>query len=304
MIAESLAHLDNVEIVSISTLFVNVARDVGADAIVKGLRAVSDFETELQMAQMNQPLSGVETLFLPTSSSYSFIASRLVREVARYGGDVAHSCPDPVAVRLKERLRWPDNEFDGYDSVASSAAPRRAAELSEILDELVGIVDARQADAAVVFGADRSRRGAGAAPRARAACPSEIREARWVLRDREELRARAARKADQLMDEVAAEAARMVERTEIVRQARRNAQQIIADAEAEARRMATRPRTTSTASSPASRSCSSGCSSTVQAGRDRLQRQRGRRRGRTSSRRWTPPRTPSSTRTPADEGAS
>ncbi len=103
MIAESCAHLESVRIVSISTLLVDVARDVGATAIVKGLRAVSDFENELQMAQMNRSLSGVETLFIPSSSDHSFIASRLLREVARYGGDVSAFVPAPVAKRLAER---------------------------------------------------------------------------------------------------------------------------------------------------------------------------------------------------------
>ena len=64
-------------------LLVNVARDVNATAIVKGLRAVSDFESELQMAQMNRSLSGGETLFIPTSSNHSFIASRLLRELVK-----------------------------------------------------------------------------------------------------------------------------------------------------------------------------------------------------------------------------
>ena len=100
MIAESLAHVKNVRIVSISTLLVNVAKDVNATAIVKGLRAVSDFESEMQMAQMNRSLSGVETLVLPSSSTYSFIASRLLREVARYGGDVSPFVPAAVAKRL------------------------------------------------------------------------------------------------------------------------------------------------------------------------------------------------------------
>jgi pantetheine-phosphate adenylyltransferase len=100
MIAESLAHVKNVRIVSISTLLVNVAKDVEATAIVKGLRAISDFESEMQMAQMNRSLSGVETLFLPTSSTHSFIASRLLREVARDGGDVSPFVPAAVAKRL------------------------------------------------------------------------------------------------------------------------------------------------------------------------------------------------------------
>ena len=104
MIAESCAHLSNVRIVSIATLLVNVAKDVNATAIVKGLRAVSDFESELQMAQMNRSLSGVETLFIPTSSKHSFIASRLLREVARYGGNVTTFVPEPVAARLRDRF--------------------------------------------------------------------------------------------------------------------------------------------------------------------------------------------------------
>ncbi|MGC2485240.1 MAG: pantetheine-phosphate adenylyltransferase [Acidimicrobiales bacterium] len=103
MIADSLVHVPNVRIVSISTLLVNVARDVNATAIVRGLRAVSDFESEMQMAQMNRSLSGVETLFLPSSSDHSFLASRLLREVARYGGDVTSFVPPPVAKRLAEK---------------------------------------------------------------------------------------------------------------------------------------------------------------------------------------------------------
>jgi pantetheine-phosphate adenylyltransferase len=104
MLEESLSHLSNVRIVSVSTLVVNVARDVGATVIVKGLRAVSDFENELQMAQMNRELSGVETLFIPTSSAHSFIASRLLREVARFGGDVTGFVPKVVAQRLEEKF--------------------------------------------------------------------------------------------------------------------------------------------------------------------------------------------------------
>lgn len=104
MLEESLKHLANVRIVSMSTLVVNVAAEVGASVIVKGLRAVSDFENELQMAQMNKQLSGVETLFIPTSSAHSFIASRLLREVARFGGDVDAFVPKVVADRLREKF--------------------------------------------------------------------------------------------------------------------------------------------------------------------------------------------------------
>jgi len=104
MLTEALAHLTNVRTVSVAKLVVDVARDVGATAIVKGLRAVSDFENELQMAQMNRQLSGIETLFIPTTSTSAFVASRLLREVARYGGDVSAFVPKVVALRLQEKF--------------------------------------------------------------------------------------------------------------------------------------------------------------------------------------------------------
>jgi pantetheine-phosphate adenylyltransferase len=104
MLRDSLGHLANVKMVSVATLVVNVARDIGATAIIRGLRAVSDFENELQMAQMNRQLSGIDTLFIPTSSTTSFVASRLLREVARYGGDVSAFVPKAVAVRLAKKF--------------------------------------------------------------------------------------------------------------------------------------------------------------------------------------------------------
>jgi len=104
LIVESLSHLDNVEVTMFSSLVVDLARDVGADFIVKGLRAVSDFESELQMAQMNRSISGVDTLFIPSASMNSFLASKLIREVARFGGDVTSMVPDPVARLLSDRL--------------------------------------------------------------------------------------------------------------------------------------------------------------------------------------------------------
>jgi pantetheine-phosphate adenylyltransferase len=104
------AHLPSVRIVSMSTLTVWVARDVGANAIIRGLRAVSDFEAEMQMAQMNNHLSGVETIFIPTSPEWSFVASKLVREVWRFGGDVSAFVPKPVAEALQAKYdqRGPD----------------------------------------------------------------------------------------------------------------------------------------------------------------------------------------------------
>jgi pantetheine-phosphate adenylyltransferase len=104
MLAEEIAHLENVRIEFFKGLLVEFAKDHGAESIVKGLRAVSDFDYELQMAQMNQQLSGIDTFFISTSPQYSFLSSSLVREVAKYGGDVSGMVPPKVAKRLKERF--------------------------------------------------------------------------------------------------------------------------------------------------------------------------------------------------------
>ncbi len=104
MLHEVTAHLPNIQIEMFKGLLVDFAKDHGAEAIVKGLRAVSDFDYELQMAQMNQRLSGIETFFISTSPQHSFLSSSLVREVARFGGDVSSMVPPVVAQRLAERF--------------------------------------------------------------------------------------------------------------------------------------------------------------------------------------------------------
>jgi pantetheine-phosphate adenylyltransferase len=105
MLSEATGHLDNVRIEFFTGLLVDFARTHGATTIVKGLRAVTDFDYELQMAQMNQSLSGIETFFLATSPQYSFLSSSLVREVARYGGDVSGLVPANVAQQLQRRFK-------------------------------------------------------------------------------------------------------------------------------------------------------------------------------------------------------
>jgi pantetheine-phosphate adenylyltransferase len=104
MIEEVSAACGNVVVESHHGLLVDFCRERGIPAIVKGLRAVSDFDYELQMAQMNHGLSGVETLFVPTSPTWSFLSSSLVKEVAAYGGDVSHLVPEPVYARLTARI--------------------------------------------------------------------------------------------------------------------------------------------------------------------------------------------------------
>ena len=104
ILTESVAHLENVTITGFSKLVVDVAREVGADFIIKGLRAVSDFESELHQAHMNLAISGVHSVSIPSATAHSFVASKLIREIARFGGDVSSMVPPPVAKRLLERF--------------------------------------------------------------------------------------------------------------------------------------------------------------------------------------------------------
>ncbi|GAA4992218.1 pantetheine-phosphate adenylyltransferase [Actinopolymorpha pittospori] len=104
LLREVTKDLPEVRVTTFNGLLVDFCREQGIQAIVKGLRAVGDFDYELQMAQMNLRLTGVETVFVPTSPEYSFLSSSLVKEVATYGGDVSGLVPDHVLRRLTERL--------------------------------------------------------------------------------------------------------------------------------------------------------------------------------------------------------
>jgi pantetheine-phosphate adenylyltransferase len=103
MLRDATKALDNVEVDKFEGLIVDFCKDNDIAAIVKGLRAVSDFDYELQMAQMNYSQAGVETLFLTTNPLYAFLSSSLVKDFAKYGGDVASLVPGPVLDRLKVR---------------------------------------------------------------------------------------------------------------------------------------------------------------------------------------------------------
>ncbi|ATQ27433.1 phosphopantetheine adenylyltransferase [Rhodococcus ruber Chol-4] len=104
MLTEATAHLGNVRVDSWQGLLVDYARAHGITAIVKGLRGANDFDYELQMAQMNHKLTGVDTLFVATNPAYSYLSSSLVKEVATYGGDVADMLPATVHKRLLARI--------------------------------------------------------------------------------------------------------------------------------------------------------------------------------------------------------
>lgn len=92
------------EVQAFEGLLVDFARAKNVDVVVKGLRAISDFDYELQMAQMNYTLAGMETLFIPTNPQWSYLSSSLVREVARLGGDVDTLVPDNVAKALRAKV--------------------------------------------------------------------------------------------------------------------------------------------------------------------------------------------------------
>jgi pantetheine-phosphate adenylyltransferase len=104
MLREVTKGLENVRVERFHGLLVNFCTANGINGIVKGLRAVSDFEYEMQMAQMNYRLAKIETLFVTTNPQYSFLSSSLVKEIATYGGDVEGLVPEPVLGRLRARL--------------------------------------------------------------------------------------------------------------------------------------------------------------------------------------------------------
>lgn len=104
IIGEVFTDLANVRAAKHSGLVVDLAKEHDVDFIVKGLRAVNDFESELQQAQINKRISGVDTMFMPSIPASSFVASKYVREIARLGGDVSSMVPGPVLRRLRAKM--------------------------------------------------------------------------------------------------------------------------------------------------------------------------------------------------------
>jgi pantetheine-phosphate adenylyltransferase len=104
MISEVTAQYSNVRVDSWSGLLVDYCKNQGIDSIVKGLRAVTDFDYELQMSQINYQLQGIETLFMSTSPAHSFLSSSLIKEIASHGGDVSSYVPAQILERLGKRL--------------------------------------------------------------------------------------------------------------------------------------------------------------------------------------------------------
>jgi pantetheine-phosphate adenylyltransferase len=106
MLSEAVSAYANVEVDSFDGLLVHYARSRGAKVIVRGIRAISDYEYELQMAHMNRKLEpGIDMVFLMANEKYSFISSKLVKEVYRLGGDISGLVPPAVEARLREKVR-------------------------------------------------------------------------------------------------------------------------------------------------------------------------------------------------------
>lgn len=122
MIEESTTHLPNLRVEAGSGLVVDFVKARGMTAIVKGLRTGTDFEYELQMAQMNKHIAGVDTFFVATTPRFSFVSSSLAKEVAMLGGDVTELLPEPVNARI--RKSWPTAD-DGRSSRGWRLTPAR-----------------------------------------------------------------------------------------------------------------------------------------------------------------------------------
>ena len=105
-INKAISHLENIDVISYDGLTVDCAKEVNANIILRGLRAMSDFEYELQIAHTNKTLnSEIETIFLSTNTNFSFLSSSLVKEVAKFGGEINHMVPEAVELDLKEYFK-------------------------------------------------------------------------------------------------------------------------------------------------------------------------------------------------------
>jgi pantetheine-phosphate adenylyltransferase len=217
-IRESVADLENVQVEGFATLVVEFARAFGARAIVKGLRAVSDFEWEFQMNNLNRGLAEeIETLYLMASPKYSFLSSRGVREIASFGGSV----DDYVRSGRSSEVEPREIEVD-------------VLVLIDKLDELV--LNARGVPMSNQVRLDRDEIE-DIISHMRATIPEEIKQARWIVKERQEMLAEAKREAERMIGEARDHAAREASQQEVVKLAERQAEDVLADARRKAREM-------------------------------------------------------------------
>ena len=242
-----------VRVVTHSGLAVDAARLAGVDFIVKGLRNAGDFEIEQQMALTNHSVSGVRTVYLPCRMDRGFISSRFVREIARYGGAVQHLVPRPVAVALtttvpacgqsEHDMRDDDQTYyDDYDDIDEedySEAPPvgYVGDAETLLRRSIDII--ATAPTMPLSSSPRIDRDEiiELLEEALQRLPDELRQARWMLKERQEFVAKTRREAEEILEAARVRAERMVQRTEVVRAAEQRARQVMEGAETDARRL-------------------------------------------------------------------
>ena len=222
-IRNATAHLGNVAVEPFSILHGRFARAHGAKAIVKGLRAISDFEYELEMNQLNRRQApDIESVYLMASPKYSFIRSSGVKELATFGGTIEDLVPEEVAHGLEGTARPLTKQrfamdvlvlIDKLDDLVHNAKPMPLTDQVRVdKEEIYDILD-----------------------QMRATIPEEIKQARWIVKERQEMLAEAKREAERIVKEARERQERLVSEEEITKQAERAAEDIIEDARARER---------------------------------------------------------------------
>ena len=227
-------------------------RAVGAAFIVKGLRTPADFEIEQQMALTNYSVTGMRTVYLPCRADRGYISSRFVREIARYGGSVTHMVPQCVADALRRAVPaekrptmtyddgYDDDEYDEYDEIDDEypePGQGYVGDAETLLRRSIDII--ATAPTMPLSSSPRIDRDEiiELLEEALQRLPDELRQARWMLKERQEFVAKTRREADELLEAARVRAERMVQRTEVVRAAEQRARQVMETAEADARRL-------------------------------------------------------------------
>ena len=221
----------NVEVDVFAELVVEFARKHGARTMVKGLRAISDFEWEFQMNHLNRTLAPeIETLYVMASPQYSFVSSSGVKEIASFGGNVDELVPPAVARRFRTSSRKGDPAR--RSAPASRLRPMDVLVLIDKLDDVVH--NARTVPLTDQVRIDREEIY-DILDQMRATIPEEIKQARWIVKERQEMLAEAKRECDRMLGEAREQAVREASQTEIVKLAERQAQDIIDDSRRQAR---------------------------------------------------------------------
>ncbi len=226
--------VSNVEVDVFSELVVEFARRWDAKAIVKGLRVVSDFEWEFQMNQLNRHLApDIETVYVMASPQVSFVSSSGVKEIASFGGNVEELVPAAVARRLKELFP----ERPGRRPAVRPGVNCHLMDVLVLIDKLDDLVhNAKAVPLTDQVRIDREEIY-DILDQMRATIPEEIKQARWIVKERQEMLAEAKREQDRLLQEAREQAVREASQTEIVKLAERQAQEIIDEARRQAREM-------------------------------------------------------------------